>query len=34
VEEVQNELRKITGAAIYINECCSILMDVYGSDVG
>lgn len=32
LEAVQVELDKITGTAIYINECCSILMNTYGAD--
>ena len=32
LEQVQEDLDKITGAAIYINECCSIMMNVYGQD--
>lgn len=32
LEAVQVELDKITAAAIYINECCSILMNSYGAD--
>jgi hypothetical protein len=33
LQDVQEQLDKITGAAIYINECCGILMEVYGADV-
>lgn len=32
IESVQAELDKITGTAIYINECCSIMMNTYGAD--
>ena len=32
IESVQVELDKITGTAIYINECCSIMMNTYGGD--
>jgi hypothetical protein len=32
LEAVQVELDKITNTAIYINECCSILMNTYGAD--
>jgi hypothetical protein len=31
LQAVQNELDKITGTAIYINECCSIMMNTYGA---
>jgi len=33
MEEVQEKLGKITGAATYIGECTSILMEVYKKDV-
>ena len=29
LEEVQVEIRKITGAATYISECCDVLMSIY-----
>lgn len=32
MDRVQEEMAKITGAAIYINECCSLVMEVYGVD--
>jgi hypothetical protein len=32
LEAVQVELDKITGTSIYINECCSIMMNIYGAD--
>ena len=31
LQAVQSELDKITGTAIYINECCSIMMNTYGT---
>jgi hypothetical protein len=32
LDAVQDELDKITNTAIYINECCSILMNTYGAE--
>jgi len=30
---IYEDLNKLTGVSIYINECCNIMMDVYGKQV-
>ena len=32
LDQVHQDLDKLTGVAVYINECCDILMTVYGKD--
>lgn len=33
MEDIHNEIYKITGAATYINESCNILMETYKAEV-
>jgi hypothetical protein len=30
LDKIYEDLNKLTGVSVYINECCAILMDVYG----
>jgi hypothetical protein len=33
LDKVYDDLNKLTGVSIYINECCDIMMTLYGKDV-
>ena len=33
LDKIYEDLNKLTGVSIYVNECCGILMEVYGKDI-
>lgn len=33
LDQIHEDLNKLTGVSVYINECCGILMEIYGKQV-